>query len=782
VNDADCPPRCGDGVLDVGETCDPAIAPGSIGACPTSCDDGDLCTHDALAGEGTCWPECDATPIVTCDDADGCCPSGCAFAFDSDCPPPSEICNGVDDDGDFAVDEGCDDDADGYCDAVMTVAGSPPVCAFGVGDCDDALAAVSPGSTEICDGKDQDCDGLTDEGNPGGGAACDAAAVGGCASVMTCAAGTLACRGGFVAPFGSAGGPGTRTAPVASISEAIAYAVAAGAGADVCACAPDGAGDAIYEEPITMVEGVSVIGNYDCATWERFSSGRRTRIRNTRTDGIRFPAGITQSTSLDGFEIEPLVTEGGTSMALRVTDSSPSLVDVDVDWPASSTVPRSGIGLQIVATTGTAAPTVSGGDFSGPAFASQASIGIDCQACAGATLAADTVRFGNAPQSVGIHVRGAADGLTILGGNAFGYDIEGPWAYVDAVGVWLDGCTGSPEIGAGTGLRIRGGTDPRSAFGVRATGAACAPVLDGDGASGTASVLGCSFEFGAGTCVGVSCEKGSACEIRDQAVTGALFIVGMTQDTAETIAGVRCLDGSCGLIERLDVSAGDPTAMESSVGIDLVASAPLVEGNSVRGSDGVECPSDSCAAVRMDASAARLANNVLRQGRADGVVLDVLGQGVPDVHSNAILPTCFPGGSGVGIRIQDGASPGPRPAIRNNIIAPQPGSCAGLYGVQETGAQADPSVFANNDLFGMSAALYINEGIGALTTLPQVNALPESSANLDCDPALDGTAHIGTGSCCVDAGESTNAPETDRDGQPRPMGLGFDVGPDEVAP
>ncbi len=80
--------------------------------------------------------------------------------------PVSEACNDLDDDCDGAVDEGCDDDHDGYCDMAFTVVGRPKVCPLGgpyARDCDDTSAARNPGQVEICeDDIDNDCNGLVD--------------------------------------------------------------------------------------------------------------------------------------------------------------------------------------------------------------------------------------------------------------------------------------------------------------------------------------------------------------------------------------------------------------------------------------------------------------------------------------------------------------------------------------------------------------------------------------------------------------------------------------------
>nr|MDQ3034113.1 MopE-related protein [Myxococcota bacterium] len=178
---------------------------------------------------------CGAEPVEICngvdDDCDGAADEGGVCDM---CRPEPETCDGMDDDCDGIVDEalmrpcgtdvgectvgtetcsvgtwgtcsgagptpescnGADDDCDGVIDGMSrscgTAAGAcvpgTETCAMGAyGSC---VGAIGP-STELCNTIDDDCDGTTDEGNPGGGAACGSA-------IGRCTPGMLTCSGGM---------------------------------------------------------------------------------------------------------------------------------------------------------------------------------------------------------------------------------------------------------------------------------------------------------------------------------------------------------------------------------------------------------------------------------------------------------------------------------------------------------------------------------------------------------------------------------------------------------
>lgn len=110
ARDAAVTSRCGNGVLDEGEACDVAIAPGASGACATTCGAATGCMRDALVGEG-CQAKCVPIEIRTLIQGDGCCPGvdGANATTDSDC---AAVCgNGVTEPGEQCDgDAGCDPD------------------------------------------------------------------------------------------------------------------------------------------------------------------------------------------------------------------------------------------------------------------------------------------------------------------------------------------------------------------------------------------------------------------------------------------------------------------------------------------------------------------------------------------------------------------------------------------------------------------------------------------------------------------------------------------------
>lgn len=80
ATDVDCA-ICGNGVVEQGEACDP------LTSCPSTCAP-KACQLFSVADAGTCRAACVAAGLQThCTSGDGCCPSGCTTATDTDCQP-----------------------------------------------------------------------------------------------------------------------------------------------------------------------------------------------------------------------------------------------------------------------------------------------------------------------------------------------------------------------------------------------------------------------------------------------------------------------------------------------------------------------------------------------------------------------------------------------------------------------------------------------------------------------------------------------------------------------
>ncbi len=152
---------------------------------------------------------------------------------------------------------------------------------------------------------------------------------------------------------------------------------------------------------------------------------------------------------------------------------------------------------------------------------------------------------------------------------------------------------------------------------------------------------------------------------------------------------------------------------------------------------------------------------------------------VPSAAADVVLAN--PGCSGCGT-----ASVG---RIDNNFM--MPGRASTRFGVLEVQSPQDihPAKLENNDLYFLLYAasssnnvFYEGRTAGVptdLKTLVAINALGFAAANFAAD-CYDTTFHQQSGSTCIDAGVSSDAPNHDFEGNKRPQGGGYDVGPDEA--
>ncbi len=83
TTDPDCKAECGNGVVEVGETCDPDSS--CVPCEPTPC-----FTFNVTGGPATCDQRCEYNAVTNCLNGDRCCPEGCTNGTDNDC---SSTCN-----------------------------------------------------------------------------------------------------------------------------------------------------------------------------------------------------------------------------------------------------------------------------------------------------------------------------------------------------------------------------------------------------------------------------------------------------------------------------------------------------------------------------------------------------------------------------------------------------------------------------------------------------------------------------------------------------------------
>ncbi|MCP3686386.1 MAG: DUF4215 domain-containing protein [bacterium] len=148
---------CGDGVVQPVEECDDGNTANGDG-CDDTCaiEAGWDCDQEPSTCEEVCGDDI-LTASEECDDGNTVSGDGCDEFCQLECVPATEVCDGLDNDCDYEIDE----------DLGETTCGLG-VCENTVDNCVDGEDQVCDpfegSSEEICDGLDNDCDGETDEG------------------------------------------------------------------------------------------------------------------------------------------------------------------------------------------------------------------------------------------------------------------------------------------------------------------------------------------------------------------------------------------------------------------------------------------------------------------------------------------------------------------------------------------------------------------------------------------------------------------------------------------
>jgi hypothetical protein len=679
---------------------------------------------------------------------------------------------------------------------------------------------------EVCDGKDNDCNGTIDDGIPGVGVACGSmTAVGGCVEKTACVPGTgVVCLGTFVSLAGMPTNAGTKTAPVNKITDGIRNAILIGGGADVCVCDNNNSGFSAYNEDITLVEGVSLNGGYNCTFTNRSFGTFETRIVDTdAVAGLKIPPGITAATALDGFTVRGADAPGATSVAITVLSSSPTLADINsAGGPAAISV-----GLYVTRSAlGVASPTVNRGTYAGRATGGGREVGISFDNGATGTLtnviASNVPPSGvvtNAATSVGVScgAAGGCPGLKITGGgiaggpasaasvglyatgNVAGMEVRDTAVIAASAttaagsasaGVSLDNCTGSPLFSNNQAIAGGGGATG-ARIGFAASGVNCKPTVSTN--TPTHSIRGAEGDVSAATAV--SCE-GAPCNVSGYTIVAA-------RRTTIAGVGVSCSKNGCGTIHRNTISAGAITTGSPSsslgVAVDLTDSSPTLDANLVTGPTCSVLGPGAGASLALNAlhlknSSATITNNVFRDGtRGAGGATCALDLAVvsfeaddvsePILHSNTIEYAPSFGYLRVGIATAAGSA-SVSGQLRNNIIV---NMNFGNIGIGNTGIAiaakgTRPTLMENNDLW--DDVLYDDSLMQYKSIAAMEAAVMGAAKNLSAAPAFDfgNPYHLTQNSPCANQGTSTGAPAADRDGDTRPKQGQFDIGADEFVP
>ncbi|MER2562812.1 MAG: choice-of-anchor Q domain-containing protein [Myxococcaceae bacterium] len=511
-------------------------------------------------------------------------------------------------------------------------------------------------------------------------------------------------------PGANANNPGTANRPVDSIVRGLQLAQMNNL-PRVLVAARFGANVASYAEDITMVEGRSLDGRWSVTgaagnlSWSR--NGPRTQLRNTAPAGLKFPAGLSAGTTLDGFAIEKSGPGlgAGRVVGITITSSAPVLRDFSVDVPQIAIgTANDAIGVDVVgAPAAMAAPSFQGGagvqsvvnagqgqasslalsvtfgrvtvtnvDFAA-ANANTTSAGVFLTSSSGSTFNRGTYSAGAASSCFGFASSGDASGVRVEGVTATGCprtpNLLNPSRI--GIGVLFDNCPPLTPGGATPLVRnvtatggVVGGNGSTAIGGASADG--CAVRFEGapagastfTGATGAPSIgqgpengfgIACSF-------AGIRSMNGfdARCSVSGVTATGGLVgsanSAGLVCDGTCGNQPVSCR-GSCEEVVNNTFLAGPAGAMSH---VFIRNSSPALRQNLLGvARNGVTCGNNATVAgLSLEGSASNVVNNLIVAGpclTSVGVAhtLRLRSDGMtpsPTFHSNTIVST--PSGSG----------------------------------------------------------------------------------------------------------------------------------------
>jgi len=408
--------------------------------------------------------------------------------------------------------------------------------------------------------------------------------------------------------------------------------------------------------------------------------------------------------------------------------------------------------------------------------------GVLLQDASGSIIRSTAICGNDADQGAGVRIEGNSAGIIIQTSliNAWG-------GLQDSHGIWMEDCGGAaPWIVDNFYIASGGDNDQTRVDGIRAIGD-CHPVIDGN-----VQITG-GGEGGASNTTGVYCGMNTQGVTSRCVVLGNLLIEGSDFGFPPTATGVRCDDGGCVRIAGNVITGRGGV---ESYGVWLGATGTVVENNRIRGG----C-SPTSTGLHAEDSWAQIQNNFIigydtsdcgpvmgnLQTSYGAHILVAAGANEVVLHSNSVDGGGTPGvvctGYGLSLDVLASAPLAGSGTYRNNIVGG--GRCTTTYVVYEADVAADPRTFESNDLdpAGAPLALYYDEAATALMTAAGVDGLGDMivSGTLSVDPLyvsypLD--LHLMAGSLCQDAGTTTGAPAADIDGQIRDVTP--DIGADEL--